>query len=510
MRSSQPWQAALFAIIGAAGFLLILTIGDFTRKHTQSHPTFTNYVWLAIMVMIPIGLVFSYRTSRQVYPAAIEMVKNLRWYHWLWFAIFVSGLVLRKRTAAEGMNTPVDSAAAFRIVLSGGVGVVLLAQLFLRKVEWLQSAFTGIVGLLMAFDLVALVSCSWSIYWQWTFYKSVEYGVDVCLLAAVVYAVRNTKDYRMFFDWNWVLFGIMLLNVWFGCVWDPGDALLKGGRYGVQGIGGLGVWLQGVFPDVSSNQLSEYAGCIAVVALCRLLPLNRRRENTAWYVFVFLFGFVTMIFGQTRSALGGFCIALFLIYLLSNRVAQGAAIVIGSIAAVFATGFGEYILDYLKRGQSTSQLESFSSRLNWWEAALHAFMNYPLTGMGMWAAGRFGVLAKIGKTLTSTVHSDWIEIIVGTGIWGLVPIALVIIVSWYVLVRCTINKRLHMEDRQLAYEGMAALSVLTARMFFMTDLTLHPPSHFLVVLGCAEFLRRRVKKGYTLDEAPAIAVTAGV
>jgi hypothetical protein len=81
--------------------------------------------------------------------------------------------------------------------------------------------------------------------------------------------------------------------------------------------------------------------------------------------------------------------------------------------------------------------------------------------------------------------------------------------SWYVLVRCTINKRLDMQDRQLAYEGMAVLAVLTARMFFMTDLSLHPPQHFLVVLGGAEFLRRKLKKGYAPDEVPALAATAG-
>jgi hypothetical protein len=84
--------------------------------------------------------------------------------------------------------------------------------------------------------------------------------------------------------------------------------------------------------------------------------------------------------------------------------------------------------------------------------------------------------------------------------------------AWYVLIKCTINSRLNLRDRQLAYEGMAVLAVVTSRMFFMTVLSLHPPCHFFAALGCAEFLRRKLKKANGLedDEAPAeLSVGAG-
>src|SRR5207248_9827949 len=131
----------------------------------------------------------------------------------------------------------------------------------------------------------------------------------------------------------------------------------------LQRIGGLGVWLQGVLPDVSSNQIGEYAACVTAVALCRLLPMNRERENTSWYLFVFVAGFVTVIFAQTRSAVAGLGLAIFLVYLLSSRVMQGAMIVCSSLFMIIVTGFGEYIFDYLKRGQSASEMGSFSGRL---------------------------------------------------------------------------------------------------------------------------------------------------
>jgi hypothetical protein len=48
-------------------------------------------------------------------------------------------------------------------------------------------------------------------------------------------------------------------------------------------------------------------------------------------------------------------------------------------------------------------------------------------------------------------------------------------------------RNIAIDYRQLAYEGMAVLSVVKARMFFMTDLSLHPPCQFLAALGCAQF-----------------------
>jgi hypothetical protein len=501
--ATPGWQVLLFAGAGSIGFLIILALGDFVYKHTRGHPAYSDVIWVGMMLGGMVAAVYFSHILAEGYHLGIEFFRGLRWYHWMWAIIFISGLVFRKRTAAEGMAAPVDSAAVFRIGLVGAVGAVLLAGLFLRRVEWLRSAFTGIVGMLLWFDLIALLSTIWSVYWQWTFYRATEYGVDVCMLAAAVYMVKTAADYKKFFDWTWFLYGIMLLNVWFGCVWDPKDALLKGGIFGVQGIGGLGVWLQGVIPDVSSNQIGEYSACVTMVALCRLLPLNRRRENTSWYVFVFVASFVTVIFAQTRSAVGGVGLAVFMVYLLSSRVLQGAMIVCSSFFMIIITGFGEFIFDYLKRGQSANEMASFSGRLEWWEVAMRQFANYPFTGLGMWAAARFGVLAKLGFTQTATIHSDWVEIIVGIGVWGVITVVVLLLMAWWVLVRATINRNLAMEYRQLAYEATAVLSVMTARMFFGTDLSLHPPCHFFVVLGAAEFLRRKLKRQECWEEIPA-------
>jgi hypothetical protein len=510
-KAHDPWIIGILVVAGSAGAYLLVALTDFIWNHAHSHRGWVGYLVFGLLGFGLLGSLYFYRVSTQFFRSAIEMVRSLRWWHWLWTAIWVSGLIFRKRTAAEGIAAPVDSAAMFRVAVVGAVGAIILVQLFLRKVNWLSSVFTGIVGLLLFFDLMTLFSTVWSVYWQWTFYKAIEYGVDVCVLAVCLYMCKKSEDFQLLANWTWVLYGIMLLNIWFGCVWDPKDALMKGGIYGEAGIGGLGVWLAGVFPDVSSNDLAEYAACLTAVALCRLLPMSRKRVNTAWYVFLFLAGFTTIIFGQTRSALAGFCLAVFLVYLLSGRFWQGASIVMSSVVMIIVTGFYSEIFDYLKRGQSENQLDSFSSRLQWWTVALEKFSLYPFTGLGMWAAARFGVLAQIGFTQTATIHSDWVEIIVGTGAWGFLPILLLLIVAWWVLVRTILDSKVDVFDRQIALEGMAVLAVVFTRMFFMTDLSRHPPSHFFIALGAAEFLRRKLKRKEAPEYFPAqLAPQSGV
>lgn len=506
LQSNPGLLALLFGLIGSLGFLVILAVGNLVRAHVgRSHQ---DEILVAVLVAGAGLLAFAIYVGHQVWPLALDLVRSLQWYNWLWFLIMVSGLIFRKRVATEGVTNPVDSAAFFRIVVVGSVGMTLLCSLFLRKHNWLPSAFSGIVGGLMAFDLVALISSLWSVYPLWTFYKAVEYGVDVCTLATVIYMCRSSRDWKRQTDWNWVIFGLLLLNVWFGCVWAPQDALLKAGRYGVEGIGGLGVWLQGVFPNLASNSIGEFAACIGALALCRLLPLNRRRENTAWYLAVLMAAFITMIFAQTRSALAGFCLAVFFIYLMSHRVRQGLAVCGGGVVAAMVLGWANPILDYLKRGQTASQLGTLSSRVDWWQAALEKFTNYSLTGMGMWAGARYGVLAKIGRGQTATIHSDWVEIIVGTSIWGVIPVVIVLLWSWYLLLRYTVSRKLDLFDRQLAMEGLAVLSVVTVRTIFMTDLSLHPPLHVFIALGAAEFLRRKLKHPERYRENPPAQLSA--
>ena len=423
------------------------------------------------------------------------LVKELKWYHGLWALLFLSSLTYRKRSSSEAYSAPVDSAAAYRMLVVFFVGSVLLLRLFLRRTDWLKSLISGIVGCLAWFAMVCVVSSLWSVYWSWTLYKACEYSVDIGCLAAIIYVATKDEELKTWFDWTWLLYGLLLCAVWIGAFIDPSAGFSTSLEYGTAGIGLIGYQLVGVFPDVAANGVGEYGAIIGGIALARLLPYSRQRKHTLWYIGLFLFALLTMFFAQSRSSIAGWCMAVFVIFLFSRRVFMGAVIFLTGAASLVFSGALQEIWQYLERGQSAAEMSSLSSRLTFWAVAWEKLSDYPLTGLGAWAAGRFAVLSRLGHKQTGTMHSDWIETVVGTSFWGIIPIVVVMVWSWWVLIRFIRDPEIYGLNADLALEAIGVLGILTVRMFFMTDLTLHAPLDFFVPLGYAEVLRRRAKYG---------------
>jgi hypothetical protein len=68
----------------------------------------------------------------------------------------------------------------------GTTGFALALRLVPRQAEWTRSFFRGLVGALPIYASVSIVSTLWSVYPAWTLYESLEYFVDVALLAAIL------------------------------------------------------------------------------------------------------------------------------------------------------------------------------------------------------------------------------------------------------------------------------------------------------------------------------------
>jgi O-antigen ligase len=176
---------------------------------------------------------------------------------------------------------------------------------------------------------------------------------------------------------------------------------------------------------------------------------------------------------------------------LRKVLTVGMATVIVAAVLYVGTPAGDALRDYLRRGQSDQLISSFSSRVKWWETAWNLYKQTPLgIGMGAYAAERVPTLTAIGF-LGESLHSDYMETILGTGFWGLLPLMVILAGTWFVLLRALYGSALSPPERQLAMEAVAVLSLLTVRTVFMDVMTLHPAVHYLAVVGFAELLRRR-------------------
>ena len=179
-----------FALLGLIAGIVLLSIASFFQKHSHRY---AEIMLISGFFIGPLILFYWWASFRQLFRGSKMLFRNLCWYHYLWALLFISMLTWRKRDISEIRAEPVDSFAAFRLLLVTLVGCILLYRLFMRHTDWLKSWFRGIPGIFMLFVLAALCSCFWSIYWQWTLYKACEYAVDVAMLAAVLAVIRTPR-----------------------------------------------------------------------------------------------------------------------------------------------------------------------------------------------------------------------------------------------------------------------------------------------------------------------------
>jgi O-antigen ligase len=476
-RTQWMWVSVPFVILGLGAAWVITALAP------------QHGVALAVLALVaaPASLILFTVVLRKSFSFLRAWRARLCWWHGLWLLIFASALVFRVRGANQIEQNPVDAWALYRMGLELIVASVLAVRLVMRRTLWLGSMFRGFVGVIALFGMVELASTAWSVFPAWTFYKSCEYLLDIALLAAVLATVRAVKSYKDLFNWTWTLYGLLLASVWLGVVLWPQQALYG---YGFK-VGILGARLNGILPALSANDVGTYAAILGLVALCRLLPIAGPKTDRAWYILLFIGSMVTMVFSQTRSAVVGFLFGVFLLLLFSKRLGLSAFLSFVVAPLLVLSSVGGLIWSFLERGQDTQQLETLSSRVDWWSFAWQKFLERPLVGYGAYAAGRFAVLAKHGLSKTSTMHSDYLEMLVGTGIWGILLFLAALLGTWWFLTRYLRHSTVMAMDQQLAYEAVTVLGLLTFRSIFMTMLTWHPPLDFLVILGYAEFLRRR-------------------
>jgi O-antigen ligase len=202
-------------------------------------------------------------------------------------------------------------------------------------------------------------------------------------------------------------------------------------------------------------------------------------------------GLVNLVLAQTRSAFAALAFGVIVILFFSRRVMLSATLALFCAVLASMRGVGNLVVTFLQRGQDAELLDNWTGRLDWWHFAWQKFLERPLAGYGAYAAGRFLVMAQLGYKETSSLHSSFFEVLVGTGIWGLIPLILALLASWWWLIRSVRSVTLDPAERTLAMEGLGVLAVTTVRGIFSVTLIWHPALLFLSVLGCAEFLRRK-------------------
>ncbi len=368
------------------------------------------------------------------------------------------------------------------------IQVLVVAWLFRADAapRWL---FRGIVGPLTAYALVCVISSLWSAQPAWTFYKSAEYLTQVSVLALLLWTATTTKSYKVLLDFTWTLYAALLGSVWAGVLIWPHLAIRR-----EAGVGVIGFVLNGVFPAVGWNTVGEVSAVVSIVCLTRLFFRPKGRARGAIYCLGAAAGLLTLILSSSRSSIAGLLLGCTAVLFAARRTRALLALTTLALLIGWQTGAGDLAKRYFMRGQDNQAFYSLSGRVPLWEHGLEQLSDRPLTGFGAYAGGRFVALAGFNagtRAGASTVLNTYLEVLLGTSFWGLVPLLAACLWTWRVLLRAarqTGENRLL--ESQLALEAIGVLGVLTARSWFTVKFVWHPALLFLAVVGCAEMLRR--------------------
>jgi len=438
-----------------------------------------GYLLIAGVLALPIALMLL-PSILVAWLKITRLRRSLRWWHILWAFYFLSGLTFRVRETENIAENPLDLAAFFRVVLVGIVGFLLFGALMLNRRLTLNRVFGGLVGLLALYSLVGIVSTLWSVYPTWTFYKSLEYLVGIVLIGTIVASVKSEAQFKSLFDLMWLLIGLETLSVWLGVVLWPEEAVHRG-------IGLLGIQIEGILIKVAANSVGDLGALLGIVTMIRML--FAKGSSRRFYFIVFIVAMITLVLSQSRSPLTGFLLAVPMVLFSAGKIGWVAALSLFLPVAISFTPVGEYFWQFFLRGQSKELFFSLSGRVYWWEAALPFVQESPLIGHGAYAAGRFLVASAFDPTL-SNLHGTWPEVLIGTGVLGLVPLIGAIAGTWVMLLR-TQRKASNVLGEQLRLEAIGVMTLLSVRSIFSVSFIWHPALTWLLALGYTEFLRRR-------------------
>lgn len=356
---------------------------------------------------------------------------------------------------------------------------------------------SGPLGVFLLFAFWGSASTLWSVAPASTLYKSLEYGVMVVVFALTAFLInlpRRDSQYKMFalkrvFDFNWFLLVVLIVVVYVEIPIWPEIALSKGYR---EEMAMIPFSLEGAIPAQDANAVGLLAAIVGIVALVRILLAPASR---ILYIPIFVICLLTMVLTQSRAPILAFLVAAAVV-LVANRRFGLLAMSGLFLCAVLLTRYFQLVYEYMRRGQDTQQVLSLTERVTWWQASVEAVRESWLGGYGANAGGRYILKYALGEEGVSTVHSQWIEVLVDTGVVGLILVSVGLLATSFWLFRLRSHAMGNPISRLLWFECLGVLTILSViSVFGVSFVWSSSVLIFGLVLVFINVARRQVVRG---------------
>jgi O-antigen ligase len=329
--------------------------------------------------------------------------------------LLLSTLVLRRRTSDDLAYNPLDPAAQARVVcvlLAAMLAGTALVSPRLAGSRRRQPLTSVPVRLFMLYVVVVSVGAIISVNPLLTFYRCIELATALAVVAGAYWVAGEDATRRLEAACYWFVVALVA-SVWIGAAIWPQLALYT------PRTSPLPLQVRGVFPALASNGVGGRAVILALWSFARLVARRDTGEPYRSALPLFLVGVVTLVLAQYRSGYVAFVVGMAVVIALRRRgTLLVSAVTVVAVLMWIPTAV-QIVQPYALRGQTTERAKELSGRFEWWHDAITVWQRSPVIGRGLLTASRFEVLTETRFQGTSSIHSTWIEALVGTGALGL-------------------------------------------------------------------------------------------
>lgn len=274
------------------------------------------------------------------------------------------------------------------------------------------------------FSLIAIISASWSLGPFISGWKGFEILTLTLAVLSVSYQIRTEQDLRWLLNVLSASLLFVAISVLAGLLLFPSEAIKNPDTTFTEHFFSV----RGIVPMLNPSSVGSIGALLFVSAFSKMLVSEKHQKamSTRGLTIAMGIGIADLLISHSRTPIfaGTIAACLMLFYARKTRL----LIIYGSLGAIalLTTTASEMILSYIYRGQSLESFTSLTGRIGFWEHVINQISSAPIIGHGYYAGQRilFGA---------STVDNTFLEVLLGTGIVGLIAFSIPIIYGIYQL-----------------------------------------------------------------------------
>jgi len=323
----------------------------------------------------------------------------------VWVALFASTFVWRTRSTQQLDANPLDAAGRIRVALVVLAG--LLSAIALCWPRGFRPRIPLALSLLGTYIGVSFVSALGSPLRLQAGYRTFELSIGMLAVLAGLSLLGRGAGVILLR----LMIGLVAASV--GVIWV--EAIAVPHAAWAHTVSAFPYELQGYLPQYSSNSVGTLGGLLGLYGLAR--PAASRRGRTLPTVALAV-GAFTLLAAQYRTGIIAFLVAGSVVAWYRQKLTFAVLWIVLALA-VSAVGIAPTVA-HTKQIFSKGRPElvgTLDDRTKYWHASKPLIRERPYLGWGLNVGSR-RVLVSLGQNDISTIHSTWIESLLGTGFIG--------------------------------------------------------------------------------------------